>query len=121
MKSHSMQANRRERREIGCAGKVRFASYELASKIASRQAHRRGRKFNVYACEACGGFHVGNAIGGSKQRPGAIDPRKPYLVYTRDIRGNIKVMGRSAKPDGGKLAEIVAADGWEVTNIMRVK
>lgn len=118
MKAHAIQPNKRE---IGCSGKHRFASFLLAEKVASKTAHRRGRKFQAYACDACGGFHIGSAIGGSKQRGGVIDPRKPYVIHARNNEGHVRVMGRSASADGGKLVEIVERDGWEVTKIERVK
>lgn len=114
----AMQANRRE---IACAGKVPFSSFARASKVASKQAHKRSQKMNVYACAACGKFHVGSAIGGSKQRGGAIDPRKPYLVYARDRTGKVCVIGRSDAADGGKLKDVLALDGWEIVKVARIK
>jgi hypothetical protein len=119
MKARAMQANRLTSREIGCAGKHRFASFAMADRVASRTAHRRGKKFQAYACDACGGFHIGSAIGGSKQRGGVIDPRKPYVVHARNREGHVRVMGRSASPDGGRLPELIAPDGWEVVRIVR--
>jgi hypothetical protein len=49
------------------------------------------------------------------------DPRQPYLVYARDPHGAICVIGRSTRRDGGRLAEIIAKDGFEVTKVVEVR
>lgn len=117
MKARAMQAN--VKRVSSCEGKERFASFNLADRIASRQAHRRGKKFQAYACSDCGGFHVGTAIGGNKERGELIDPRKPYVVHARNHEGHVRVMGFSDSPTGGQLVEIVGRDGWEVVRVVR--
>lgn len=60
-----MQANRRK---SACEGKQRFGSYRLASRIASKLAHKRSQKMQPYPCNDCGGFHVGNATGNKDRR-----------------------------------------------------
>jgi hypothetical protein len=117
MKARAMQAN--VKRVASCEGKERFTSFARADKVASRQAHRRGEKFNAYACSDCGGFHVGTALGGSKDNGRLIDPRKPYVVHARNHDGHVRVIGRASSPDGGKLPVIIAKDGWEVVRIVR--
>lgn len=120
MKARAMQANRITKRASGCDGKHAFSSFSLAKKMASRQAHRHGEAFNAYRCDECGKFHVGTAIGGSRERGRAPDPRKPYIVYARDRTGTVCLIGRSATSDGGKLKDVLALDGWEITKVTRV-
>lgn len=114
-----MQTN--VKRAASCEGKEKFANFSLAEKIASKQAHRRGKKFQAYACTDCGGFHVGTAIGGSKERGGVIDPRKPYDVHARNHDGHVRLIGHSSSPEGTDIASLLAQDGWEITKISRVR
>lgn len=44
-----------------CQGKVKFASFEQAEKIAYRKTRRHEITANVYHCIYCGGFHIGHS------------------------------------------------------------
>lgn len=107
------------RRKSGCEGKVRFESWDRARKIAHRQAKRRHAKFQPYACELCGGFHVGTLIGSLDKAKGHITPFLRFAVWAVNGDGPAQLMGWSNHPDGGGVAQIVAEQpGWRVTAII---
>jgi hypothetical protein len=43
----------------GCLPKIRHATEEAAREHQESVDNRFGTKMDVYACEFCGGFHVG--------------------------------------------------------------
>jgi hypothetical protein len=45
-----------------CEGKARFSSYAKAERSAGRIAKREEVPMHVYACQQCGGFHVGSMM-----------------------------------------------------------
>lgn len=114
MKSRSRKAT--INRISGCVGKEPFGSFRMAKKTASRVAHRRGEAMQPYACTACGGFHVGSPNGKGRGKP--RDSRQPYLVFAHNGDNVECFIGRSNKPDGGQLAEILRKDGWKVTRVI---
>jgi hypothetical protein len=111
--------NTRVKRISGCEGKERFVSFNLARKIASKSAHRKGEARQAYACHFCGGFHVGSPNG--SDRGIARDSRQPYRVFAQNGDGVECFIGRAPTKDGGKLKEILAKDGWIVTKVIGEK
>lgn len=43
---------------VGCDGKVRFESYQLAHSVVQRRARKKFRR-QAYRCCHCGGWHLG--------------------------------------------------------------
>ena len=41
-----------------CAGKIRFYTFEGASKRAERLGKKRGIDMRAYYCGICGGYHM---------------------------------------------------------------
>ncbi len=52
------------RRQSSCEGKERFATLELARRVARRHGGfgKTRRKRQAYRCDFCGGWHVGSPI-----------------------------------------------------------
>jgi hypothetical protein len=50
-----------------CVGKNPFTSYRQAEQAAAKMRATRSAPFQVYHCEACGHFHIGNRS--SKRTP----------------------------------------------------
>ena len=108
----------RLRRAAGCEGKKRFSTFTLAARTAHRQAHRKSEKFSAYACQFCGGFHVGTHVGDNSNPRGAPDSRQRYAVFAARGPGRDTLVGFSNAPDGGRIAELIRAEGWMVTRVV---
>lgn len=53
----------------GCSGKLCFASFARAARVASRKRRNQNERFGAYACEHCGGFHVGSHLERKMRKP----------------------------------------------------
>lgn len=49
--------------EVGCAGKVAFDSFELASKVNKARNCRRDLNRQPYRCRCCHKWHLGTKRG----------------------------------------------------------
>lgn len=100
-----------------CSGKKRFTTFTVAQRTAHRQAQRHHERFAAYACELCGGFHVGGNLGKGAhiQRP---DVRQRYMVYACNGSGLEALVGWSNAPDGGGVAQLMTAEGWRITRVV---
>jgi len=106
------------RRVSSCDGKKRFSGFNLAAKTAHRQAQNTKKKFSAYPCSLCGGFHVGEHLGGARGRPIA-DTRQRYIVFARDDDGSEHVVGWSNAKDGGEVARIIRSEpAWTVSRVV---
>lgn len=105
-------------REIQCSTKVRFTTFTRAQQSAHRQAQRHHEKFAAYACELCGGFHVGGTLGNGSHisQP---DARQRYAVYAANGADLDTLVGWSNSADGGVVAKLISEQpGWRVTRIV---
>lgn len=44
-----------------CEGKVDYKSESTARESATRMGAKKGERFDAYACELCGGWHIGHS------------------------------------------------------------
>lgn len=103
-------------RAYACTGKKRFTSFSRAQQVAHRQAQRHHDKFSAYACELCGGFHVGVSIGDPRKY---TDGRQRFMVYACQQDGPEMVIGWSNASDGGGVAKLIEGErGWKVTRVV---
>jgi hypothetical protein len=51
-----------------CRGKVRIPS-RRGAKRARQRVGRSGSRMHAYFCKNCGGWHVGNTVGGPRRPP----------------------------------------------------
>lgn len=54
---------------VQCEGKVRFATYRLAARIARKQTERHGERYEPYRCRHCQGLHIGSGAAKPKPEP----------------------------------------------------
>lgn len=108
------------KRVASCEGKKRFETFSRAAKTAHRQAQHKTGKYMAYACQYCGGFHVGTHIASDLSRPGShFDGRQQFAVYAADAEGRESLIGFAATSDGGRVAELISAEpGWFITRIV---
>jgi hypothetical protein len=107
-----------EKRLAGCEGKERFPTFTLARRTAHRQAQKKKQRFMAYACQFCGGFHVGTHVGSDESVRGAPDSRQRYAVYAARDRERSTLVGYTNSADGGAVAKMVTEEGWRITNIV---
>jgi hypothetical protein len=106
-------------RTYACTGKKRFTSFSRAQKIAHHQAQRHHAKFTAYACELCGGFHIGGTLGDPRR---CADGRQRFMVYACQESGPETLVGWSNSPDGGGVARLIEGErGWKVTRVIERK
>lgn len=107
----------------GCIGKVRLTSFTRAKQVARRQSQRHHEKFSAYACEVCGGFHVGSNRGDHDNViKGRIGEHLRYAVFASEGAKRDVLFGWSNKPDGGDVAEVInKKPGWRVTRVVERK
>lgn len=104
-------------RAAGCEGKDRFPTFARAAQVA-RRSRRHDSNLAPYPCRFCGGFHVGNAGGGSAVGKG-IDPRQRYIVFATGPDARELLIGYSNDPDGGTVARrVTETAGWLVSRIV---
>jgi hypothetical protein len=69
-------------RLIACAGKFRFASFQLARTAADRGTRSRevyaGR--HAYPCNHCGGWHVGTTDAGHRKAAKAHKRKREHFI-----------------------------------------
>lgn len=56
-----------------CVGKVRHETRDDAKKAVRTLVENRNvnrSSLNIYRCDQCGGFHVGNTYGGGRRQRG---------------------------------------------------
>jgi len=107
-----------EKRLSGCEGKERFSKFTLARRTAHRQAQKKKQRFTAYACQFCGGFHVGTHVGSDESVRGSPDSRQRYAVYAARAREPSTLVGYANSADGGAVAKMVTEEAWRITNIV---
>ncbi|MBS0380139.1 MAG: hypothetical protein JSS29_16785 [Proteobacteria bacterium] len=110
-----MSRGNQMRRVSSCLGKQRFMTYGFAAKMARAQNRRKEEGYAPYACQHCGGFHVGTSIGGRRPPIKVHDLRKVYAVWASN-GGPEQLVGYSSHANGEDLVRFVGP-GWNITRI----
>lgn len=50
-------------RERSCDGKARFTTYDYADRVGRENGAVHGKRFAVYACPFCDGYHLATVAG----------------------------------------------------------
>lgn len=92
-----MSANPNDARGIiwSCSSKQRFASEDVAKKVAIKCFEARGTDLRVYHCEICLGFHLTSKDADRMMRPGW----RPPAVAERFRRDRDKEIDAEIRPD----------------------
>lgn len=64
-----MSARPDQGRVVQCEGKVRFATYRLAARVARKQTQRHGERYEPYRCRHCQGIHIGSGVAKPEPKP----------------------------------------------------
>lgn len=86
-----------------CSSKKRFASEDVAKKVAIRCFERRGTDLRVYHCAICLGFHLTSQAADRMMQPGWRPPAVAEHLRRdtdQDIAGEIRPERRRKGRDG---------------------